>query len=450
MEKQFVCDMTTGNETSLLIRFSLPMLFGNVFQQFYNMVDSIVVGNYVGKNALAAVGMTSSLTFFYFSLCNGFATGAGVLMSQYFGMKNEKRVKDALGNSIYLMFGMGILVSIISVLLARPILTLLNTPESIFDDALLYTRIVCGGVLSVVLYNGISAMLRALGDSVTPLIFLIIASILNVIGDLLFVLVFHMGVAGVAVATIVAQTLSALGCIVYAVLKNPYFRLKKENMKPDKMLLKKCLKLGIPFGMQGSLIALSCIDLQSVINRFGENVITAFAATSRIEQLVQQPYNSLGTAVATFTAQNLGAGNVERVKRGYWRSAMLVVIFSLFMCAAMFLWGSSFVGIFVDDAEVIAIGGRAIRITSLYYIPLGMIYVARSLLNGAGDSMFAFISGLAEVVGRIGFSLGLAAIPALSYWAVWYTTGLTWLITGAVCMLRYAQGKWKKIVLVER
>ena len=249
MAKEFVCDMTKGNEISLLIRFSLPMLFGNVFQQFYNMVDSIVVGNYVGKNALAAVGMTSSLTFFYFALCNGFATGAGVLMSQYFGMKNEKRVKDALGNSIYLMLGMGILVSIISVLLAEPTLRLLNTPESIFDDALLYTRIVCGGVLAVVLYNGISAMLRALGDSVTPLIFLIIASILNVIGDLLFVLVFHMGVAGVAVATILAQTLSALGCIVYAVLKNPYFRLKGENMKPDRIVLMKCLRFGIPFGM---------------------------------------------------------------------------------------------------------------------------------------------------------------------------------------------------------
>ena len=450
MAKQFVCDMTTGNETALLIRFSMPMLFGNIFQQFYNMVDSIVVGNYVGKNALAAVGMTSSLTFFYFALCNGFATGAGVLMSQYFGMKNEKRVKDALGNSIYLMLGMGLLVSIISVLLAEPTLRLLNTPESIFDDALLYTRIVCGGVLAVVLYNGISAMLRALGDSVTPLIFLIIASILNVIGDLLFVLVFHMGVAGVAVATILAQTLSALGCIVYAVLKNPYFRLKRENMKPDRILLMKCVRLGIPFGMQGSLIALSCIALQAVINRFGENVIAAFAATSRIEQLVQQPYNSLGTAVATFTAQNLGAGNIERVKRGYQRSTMLVVVFSLVMCGAMFLWGGPFVGIFVDDAEVIAIGGRAIRITSLFYIPLGMIYVARSLLNGAGDSFFAFANGLAEVVGRIGFSLGLAAIPALGYWAVWYTTGLTWLITGAVCMLRYAQGKWKKIVLVER
>ncbi len=448
MAKQYVCDMTSGNETSLLLRFSLPMLVGNIFQQFYNMVDSIIVGNYVGKNALAAVGMTSGLNFLYFSLCNGFATGAGVLMSQYFGQKNEKRVRDAIGNSVYLMLAMGLLVSLVSVLCSRPILVLLNTPEEIFEDALLYTRIVCGGVISVVLYNGIAAMLRALGDSKTPLVFLIIASILNVIGDLVFVLNFNLGVAGVAIATILAQTLSALGCIIYAVLKNPYFRLTKENFRPDRQLLRTCLKLGIPFGAQGSLIAFSCVALQSIINQFGADVIAAFTATSRIEQLVQQPYTSLGMAVATFSAQNLGAGNVERVQRGYRKSTMLVVVFSLIMMTMMFLWGSNFIRLFVDDEAVVAIGGRAVRITSLFYIPLGMIYIARSLLNGAGDSLFAFVSGIAEVVGRIGFSILLCAIPVLGYWAVWYITGLTWLITGLTCIARYAQGKWKKIALV--
>lgn len=449
MAKQYVCDMTRGNETSLLLKFSLPMLVGNIFQQFYNMVDSIIVGNYVGKNALAAVGMTSSLNFLYFALCNGFATGAGVLMSQYFGMKNEKRVKDSIGNSLYLMLGMGVLVSVVSVLLARPTLHLLNTPEAIFDDALQYIQICCGGTICVVLYNGISAMLRALGDSKTPLIFLVIASILNVFGDLFFVLVLHMGVAGVAWATILAQALSAIGCIAYAVLKNPYFRLKKENFLPDRLILTRSMKLGIPFGAQGSLIALSCVLLQGVINRFGEDVIAAFTATARIEQLVQQPYNSLGMAVATFTGQNLGAGNIERVKRGYRSSTRLVIVFSLIMCGMMYLWGNNFIRLFINDANVVAIGGRAVRITSLFYIPLGMIYVARSLMNGAGDSMFAFMSGLIEVIGRIGFSILLTGIPALGYWAVWYTTGLTWLITGVVCVLRYVQGKWKRIVLVE-
>lgn len=448
MEKQYVCDMTRGNETSLLLRFSLPMLVGNIFQQFYNMVDSVVVGNYVGKNALAAVGMTSSLTFLYFSLCNGFATGAGVLMSQYFGMKNEKRVKDVIGNSVYLLLGMGILVSFLSVATARPVLKLLNTPDSIFEDALLYTRIVCAGVISVVFYNGIAAMLRALGDSKTPLIFLIISSVLNVIGDLLLVLVFHMGVAGVAIATIAAQAFSAILCILYSVWKNPYFRLTRENFKPDPYILKKTIRLGVPFGAQGSLISISCIALQSVINQFGEDVIAAFTATCRIEQLVQQPYNSLGMAVATFTGQNLGAGKIDRVKKGYHRASLLVVVFSLLMTVMMYLWGNDFVRLFVDDPEVVAIGGQGVRITSLFYIPLGMIYVARSLMNGAGDSVFAFVSGLAEVVGRVGFSIILAAIPVLGYLAVWYTSGLTWLITGIVCMLRYAQGKWKQIALV--
>lgn len=449
MTKQFVRDMTTGNETTHLLRFSLPMLAGNLFQQFYNMVDSIIVGNYVGKNALAAVGATSGLTFLFFALCNGFATGTGVLMSQYFGMKKEKRVKDVIGNSIYVMLAMGILVSVVSVLLSRPVLLLLNTPETIFADTLLYLRITCAGILSVVLYNAIAAMLRALGDSATPLIFLIISSLLNVAGDLLFVLKFHMGVAGVAWATILAQAISAVSCIIYAACRNPYFRLTKENFRPDRMLLGKCLRLGIPFGMQGGLIAVSCVALQGVINRFGENVIAAYTATSRIEQLVQQPYNSLGMAVATFTGQNLGAGNVQRVKRGYGRACRIVVIFSVVMCAMMYLFGNQFIQLFVSDREVIAIGGKAVRITSLFYIPLGMIYVARSVMNGAGDSPFAFVSGLIEVVGRVGFSFWLAAIPALGYWAVWYTTGLTWLITALVCIGRYAQGKWKQAVVKE-
>ncbi len=449
MAKQYVCDMTSGNETSLLLKFSLPMLVGNIFQQFYNMVDSIIVGNYVGKNALAAVGMTASLNFFYFALCNGFATGTGVLMSQYFGKKDAKRVKDVIGNAVYLLLGMGVIVSVVSLLLSRQILIVLNTPDAIFEDALLYTRIVCGGVISVVLYNGIAAMLRALGDSKTPLVFLVVASVLNVIGDLVLVLVFDMGVAGVAIATIFAQAVSAFGCIFYALARNPYFRLSRENFRPDRFLIIRSLQLGIPFGAQGSLIAFSCVALQSIINRFGEDVIAAFTATSRIEQLVQQPFNSLGMAVATFTAQNLGAKNIQRVQKGYHRSAVLVVAFSVIMCVMMYIWGDSFIRLFVNDNRVVAIGGRAIRITSLFYIPLGMIYAARSLMNGAGDSMFAFVSGLVEVIGRIGFSMILAALPVLGYWAVWYTTGLTWLITGLACMARYAQGKWKRIMLVE-
>ncbi|MCD7744586.1 MAG: MATE family efflux transporter [Lachnospiraceae bacterium] len=450
MTRQHIKDLTVGNETRLLLTFALPMLVGNLFQQFYNMVDSIVVGNYVGKNALAAVGACSSLVFLVFSMVAGFANGAGVLIAQYFGCGDDEKVKHVIGNAIYPLFGMSLLVSIGSLLLSRPILTALGTPEAIFADALLYLRIACGGIVFIGLYNGIAAMLRALGDSSTPLIFLIVACVLNIIGDLVFVLVFHLAVAGVALATILAQLLAAVSCIVYAVKTNPYFRLTAKDFRPHAPIIKKCLQLGIPFGAQGSLIAISCVILQSVINRFGEDVIAAFTATSRIEQLVQQPFSSLGTALATFTGQNLGAGKVDRVKKGFRSSTIAAAIFSALMLALMVLFGNQFVGLFVNDEAVVAIGGSAIRITALFYFPLGMIYLPRSLLNGAGDSTFAFISGLVEVIGRVVFSLILASIPSIGYWAVWYTTGLTWLITCFACMARYAQGKWMRISLVEK
>lgn len=450
MKKQHIRDLTVGNETALLLIFAMPMLVGNLFQQFYNMVDSIVVGNYVGKNALAAVGACSSLLYMFFSLVAGFANGTGVLIAQYFGNKDEKMVKNVIGNSIYPILGMSLIVSVVSVSFSRPILQLLGTPEVIFEDALLYLRIACAGVVFTGLYNGIAAMLRALGDSATPLIFLIVASVLNVIGDLVLVLVCHLGVAGVAIATIGAQLLSAVACIIYAVKTNPYFKLTMQDFRPNRMIIGKCLRLGIPFGAQGSLIALSCVILQAVINQFGEDVIAAFTATSRIESLVQQPFNSLGAALATFTGQNLGAGKVERVKKGFRSSVLIVAVFSALMLLLMYFFGNSFVRLFVDDGNVIAIGGRAIRITALFYFPLGMIHLPRNLLNGAGDSTFAFISGIVEVIGRVGFSLILSTIPSIGYWAVWYTTGLTWLITALTCVWRYAQGKWMSISLVER
>ena len=442
--------MTVGKPLGLLVSFMLPLLIGNIFQQLYNMVDSVIVGQYVGADALAAVGATGSLNFLIFSLCGGMANGTGVVISQHFGAGKNDQVKNTIINAAYIMLFCAVLMGGIGVIFARKILIFLNTPDNILDSSTLYMTIICCGILGVSLYNAVSAILRAVGDSKTPLYFLMVSSVVNIVLDLLFIRGFSWGVAGAAFATIIAQLISGIGSLIFALVKNPFFRIEKKYRSLNRGIIWQCIRMGVPLAFQSSLIAISCVALQSVVNTFGSVVVAAFTATSRIEQLVQQPYNSLGTAVATFTAQNLGAGNIERVKRGYQRSTMLVVVFSLVMCGAMFLWGGPFVGIFVDDAEVIAIGGRAIRITSLFYIPLGMIYVARSLLNGAGDSFFAFANGLAEVVGRIGFSLGLAAIPALGYWAVWYTTGLTWLITGAVCMLRYAQGKWKKIVLVER
>lgn len=450
MSAQYVKDMTEGNETKLLISFSIPMIIGNIFQQFYNMVDSIIVGNFVGANALAAVGATGSLNFLFFSLCSGMSMGVGILISQYFGAKNEDNVRKTIANSIYIIAAVSILMSILGILFSRVILQFLNTPAAIIDDSAAYMKITCGGILAIGGYNAISAILRALGDSKTPLVFLIVASLLNVVLDLLFVLQFGMGVRGVGYATIIAQAVAAVGCLIFALMKNPYFRIKKEHLRFDPEIAVKCMKLGLPIAAQSSLIAISCVALQSVVNKFGEGVVAAFTATSRIEQLVQQPYNSLGAAVSTFTGQNMGAGKLDRVKKGFHKSIIMVVIFSIAMLLLIYTNNRVIISLFVKDEAVIAIGATAIRITSMMFMPLGLIYVTRGLLNGAGDAVYSVINGSVEIIGRIGFSNILVLIPTIGQWGIWWATGLTWVIVASASLIRYKQGKWKTKTVIGR
>lgn len=450
MSAQYVKDMTEGNETRLLISFSIPMVIGNVFQQFYNMVDSIIVGNFVGANALAAVGATGSLNFLFFSLCGGMSMGVGILISQYFGARNEENVRKTIANSIYIITAMSILMSVLGIAFSKTILQLLNTPPAILDDSAAYMRITCAGILAIGGYNGISAILRALGDSRTPLIFLIVASLLNVVLDLLFVIQFGLGVRGVGYATIIAQAISAIGSIIFALVKNPYFRIKKEHLKFNPQIASTCMKLGLPIAAQSSLIAVSCVALQSVVNQFGAGVVAAFTATSRIEQLVQQPYNSLGAAVSTFTGQNMGANRLDRVKRGFRKSVIMVVIFSVAMLLLIYTNNRAIISLFVKEESVIAIGAKAIRITSLMFIPLGLIYVTRGLLNGAGDAFYSVINGAVEIIGRIGFSNALILIPTIGQWGVWWATGLTWVIVAVASLIRYRQGIWKTKAVSKR
>lgn len=443
MNSKYVQDMTKGNEMTLLIRFSIPMVIGNIFQQFYNMVDSIIVGKYVGKGALAAVGATGSLTFLFFSLCMGMSIGIGILVSQYFGGNDEKYVKKTIANSVYVMMTIGILMSVLGVVFAKPVLELLKTPPEIMNDAVDYMRIACAGIVAVSAYNAISSILRALGDSKMPLIFLIIASFINIALDLLFVIKLGLGVKGVAYATIIAQSASAIGAIIFAIIKNPYFRISLEERKPDKRLITKSIQLGVPVAAQNALIAVSCIALQAVVNRFGEDVVAAFTATNRIEQLVQQPFNSIGAALSTFAGQNMGANQIDRVKRGYHKGILMVAMLSILMFAVAWLFGEPIMRLFVNDASVIYLGSMALRITSTMYFGLGMIYVTRGLLNGCGDAFYAMINGGVEVIGRVVFPTMLVMIPMIGVWGVWLSTGLTWVITAIASVIRYKQGKWK-------
>lgn len=441
--------MTVGSPVKHIIKFALPLLVGNLFQQLYNMVDSLVVGNYVGADALAAVGACGPTNFLFFSLCAGLATAIGIIVAQYYGAKDEKSIRSTIANAIYVLCASAIVVSVLGILLAPALFRLLQTPDRIIGDAVLYMRTTCAGIIAIAFYNGAAAILRALGDSKTPLYFLIVASIINVVLDLLFVLVFDWRVLGVALATIIAQAVSAISCVIYAYIKVPYFRLTREQLSLRKDIIHRSFKLGVPLALQNSLIAVSGMALQGVVNSFGESVMAAYTIICRVEQIIQQPYSSLSAALTTYTGQNMGANHPERVKQGYRYAVIMVLVLSLLMIPISFLFGEDIVGAFVKEADVIAIGTKGFWINSLFYFCLGMIYVPRALLNGAGDAGFAMINGVTEVACRIVFSQVLTRIPFLGYWGIWLTTGATWTITAIVCVNRYKKGKWQSKRIVE-
>lgn len=443
MEKQAVFSMTEGSPVKLLIKFTIPMLIGNLFQQFYNMVDSIVVGRFVGPNALAAVGATGSLNFLFFAMSFGIAAGVGVVVSQYFGADRMDMVEKSIINGLYLLAAVSLLMGIIGVATARWVLVALNTPDAILDDAVIYMRVSCAGILAIAAYNGVASVLRALGDSKTPLYFMVLSCFINIGLDLLFVIEYGWSVFGVALATVIAQLVAAIGAFIYALRKISCFRVKKENRPVRGDIIRRCFVLGMPIAFQNALIAFSCIFLQRIVNGFGESVVAANTALGRIEQLVQQPYNSLGTALTTYTGQNIGAGKIDRVKQGYKAGFKSVVVVSIVMLIPCQLFGEAIVSIFVTDPEVIAIGAKGLSITSFFYFFLGMIYVARSVLNGVGDAAFAMINGLMEVAGRVGFAVPLTKIPFIGVWGIFFTTGFTWALTGLVSMVRYHKGRWE-------
>ncbi|MBE5874759.1 MAG: MATE family efflux transporter [Lachnospiraceae bacterium] len=450
MRAKYVTDMTSGSPMRHILRFAMPLLLGNLFQQLYNMVDSIVVGNYVGKDALAAVGTCGSLNFLFFSLSSGLAIGIGIIVAQYFGAKDDKNVRSTIANSFYVLASAALTVSLLGFLFTPALLKLLSTPEHVLGDAVLYMRTTCVGIIGIAFYNGVAAILRALGDSRTPLYFLMLSSIINVGLDLFFVLSLDMGVFGVALATIIAQAVSAITSLIYAYHKVSYFRLSKAELKPQPNIIVKSFRLGVPVALQNSMIAISCMVLQGFVNTFGETVMAAYTIINRIEQLVNQPYGSLGMALTTYAGQNMGAGSIERVKKGFRQSILVVLTFSLILLPIAYFFGPQIVGIFVKEQEVIDIAYRALRITSLFYFGLGMIYVPRALLNGCGDAAFSMINGVTEVACRILFAVIFTSIPFLGYWGIWMTTGATWSVTAVVCVLRYFQGKWKVKSITKR
>ena len=442
-------DMTQGGVTEHIVRFTLPLLGGNLLQQTYNIVDTAIVGNVLGDDSLAAVGATGSITYLFYTLCIGLSIGAGVIISQLFGAGDIKRLRTAVFNSAVVTAVFGTVISIAAAVLAEPVLRALNVPENLLSEAVLYMRIACGGTVAVAAYNWINAIMRALGDSKTPLIFLGAASVLNAGLDLLFVLGLGTGVGGAAFATVLAQGLSAAVCIIYSFKKCGELKLSRSDLRADRNMILRCIKTGLPIAAQNGLISVSMVALQRVTNGFGETVMAAYTVSMRIEQFVQQPFSSLNAAVSTFTGQNIGAGKTDRAVSGLKSGLKISVVFAFVMLAIFALFGKGIAGCFVNGAEVINIAGTAIVVTGCFYWALGMIHTIRGFLNGAGDTGYALVNGAAEVVCRVGLSLLLTAIPAIGYWGIWLTTCCTWFATAAVSLIRYKSGKWRSKAIVE-
>lgn len=440
-------DMTVGDPTSLILAFMFPTMLGNIFQQFYNIVDSIIAGRYISATAFGAVSSTGHITNLFFALGNGLATGIGIVTSHHFGRGDEASVKKVITNAFMLVSATSLAIGILGSVLSYPVLKYaLNTPKELLGDAIAYMSITCAGFIGSALYNTINHILKGVGDSKTPLYFLIVSSFLNVGMDLIFVIYFDMGVVGLAVATIVAQALSAAASITFAFIANPMFKLKKSDFKLDLSIVKKCYQIGGSMALQSGLIALSFVILQRVINSFDYIIVIAFGATSKVENIVNMQFKAMGDSLSTYTGQNFGAGKGDRVKEGYKRGMIMMLIYVAIMIPFIWLFGDLLVKIFIKSSEemVLYYGSRAMRILSCFYLPLGTIYICRGILNGAGDALFPAISGAAEMIGRVVFPMALCALPFLGAWGLWVATGITWTIVGATAFARYHTRKWRK------
>ena len=402
-------DMTSGNPIKLILLFSIPLLIGNIFQQLYSMVDTIIVGRFLGVQSLAAVGSTGSMSFLIIGFISGLSSGFSVLISQRFGANDYEGLKEAVAGSIVLSIIMAIIITLISVFTAKPLLHLMNSPSDIIDNAYSYIVIIYAGSSATFFYNMVSSILRSLGDSKTPLYFLIIASILNIVLDLVFIINFKMGVAGAAYATIFSQGVSGFLCLIYPSKKFPILKLNKNHFRSCTKYFKEHLRIGIPMALQFSIIAVGTMILQGAINSFGSSVVAAHAAASKVEQLVMQPSITFGLTMATYCAQNLGAGNIERIREGVKKCTIINISIGIISGIILTLFGEFFISVFVSNADKEVLDTAKLYLTtiSLFLIPLSLIFVYRNALQGMGYTFIPMMVGAYELVARtiIAFTL---------------------------------------------
>ena len=445
MKNNMTNDMTKGNPVKLILLFSIPLLIGNIFQQFYSMVDTIIVGRFVGVEALAAVGSTGAMVFLVNGFVIGLTAGFAILISQRFGAKDQLGMKKATGSAITLSVISVLIITIISILSAKPVLRLMNTPDNIMVDASKYIIIMYAGTFATFIYNMLASILRALGDSKTPLYFLIISSILNIVLDLVFIINFKMGVAGAAYATNISQGISAILCLIYSYKKFKILRLKKEDFKVEKSYYTKHLQIGIPMGLQFSVTAVGVIIIQSAINTFGSIVIASYTTSSKVLQLVMQPLVSFGVTIATYAGQNLGAKRFDRIKYGMKIMNRISIVTSIIAGIVLFLFGKYFVMLFIENPsdEIINYARLVLNYSAVFMIFLGAIFIYRNVLQGMGESFVPMMAGVYELVAR---SIVAFTLPKLiGFTGICLSDPVAWIAAAVPLMITYHR-KIKKIM----
>lgn len=432
-----VKDLTVGEPMGLILGFALPLLGGMLFQQLYGMVDSLIVGRFLGVKALAGVGDTGSITFMIIGFCMGVCNGFSIPISQRFGAKDYADMRRFLAHAIYASVVMAVVMTVVCSLLCRPILTAMNTPADIFDYAYIYLLIIFLGIPTNILYNLFSGAIRALGDSKAPVLFLIVSSVVNIALDLLLILVIPMGVAGAAIATVISQGASGILAVVYMIQKVKILRIRKEEWEFRGYYIRVLLTMGIPMGLQYSITAIGSIVLTTAVNGLGSVYVAAQTAAGRVSCFFCTVYDALGSTMATYGGQNVGAKKLGRLNKGLKCASIIGTIYSLAVFVIMFFYGRPFAALFVSGAEteILDAARMSLVIGSAFYVPLAFVNVVRFLIQGMGYPVLAIFSGVFEMIGRIAAAVFL--VPVFGFMGACFASPIAWILADAFLFPAY-------------
>lgn len=400
-------DLTVGSPLKLIISFAIPIFFGMLFQQFYSVVDTMIVGQTLGVDALAAVGATGSITFMVIGFCNGIASGFAIPVAQRFGAKDEKGLKRAIANGVYLSIAFSILITAVVTIYCRDILEFMNTPADIIDGAYKYLIVIFWGIPVTFFYNFFSGIMRSLGDSKTPVVFLIIASVINIVLDIVLIITFHMGVEGAAYATVVSQLVAAVGSGIVMIKKYPVLHMERVDRKVDVQCIMQLCYMGLPMGLQYSITAVGSVILQTAVNGLGSTYVASMTSGSKIACFFLVMFDALGSTMATYCGQNVGAKRLDRVSKGLFTASAIGIGYSLFAGALLAFCGDKLALLFVDpsETEIIANIALYLKLESGFYCLLTLVNCVRFAIQGMGFSMFAVLAGVMEMIAR-----GLVAV----------------------------------------